>query len=318
MIKSNSDFPQIIINSIPAPELIYENVTDEDLKPYIEGLKELDEFGVDFIVMVCNTIHLFYERLQREINTPILDLRKELKRVLIERGIKCMTVLGTPLTVKKGLYEFRGIKSINPGSEELEKLSLAIFNFNRGIEREKQIQTVKEICRKYLNLGSEVIILGCTEFAVMLGDAELPVINTVDVLAEMVIRKYCSLKGGGQSQPRYRPNTALRSGKQWHTLRSRHRAANKFYRFSHHAAEFLKRFALRDLQFPPRFLSRYKDRPPSPFWFCSVCSPALLFSLPIRGTARAVSFRNRCAAIPFCFPRQRNPSTSPPLSLIHI
>jgi len=197
LIKSNSDFPQIIINSIPAPELIYENVTDEDLKPYIEGLKELDELGVDFIVMVCNTIHLFHERLQREINTPILDLRKELKRVLIERGIKCMTVLGTPLTVKKGLYEFRGIKSINPGSEELEKLSLAIFNFNRGIEREKQIQTVKEICRKYLNLGSEVIILGCTEFAVMLGDAELPVINTVDVLAEMAIRKYCSLKGVG-------------------------------------------------------------------------------------------------------------------------
>ncbi len=63
LIKNNKDFPHIIINSIPAHELISHKISDEELKPYIEGLKELDKFGVDFIVMVCNTIHLFYDEL---------------------------------------------------------------------------------------------------------------------------------------------------------------------------------------------------------------------------------------------------------------
>jgi hypothetical protein len=33
LIKTNRDFPQIVINSIPAPELIYDTISDEDLKP---------------------------------------------------------------------------------------------------------------------------------------------------------------------------------------------------------------------------------------------------------------------------------------------
>jgi len=88
LIKTNRDFPQIVINSIPAPELIHDKITKEELCHYIQGLKELDELGVDFIVMVCNTIHLYYEQLQQEINTPILDLRKELEDSLKRKKVK--------------------------------------------------------------------------------------------------------------------------------------------------------------------------------------------------------------------------------------
>ena len=98
LIKSNKDYPQIIINSIPAPELIYEKILKEDLKPYIEGLKELDKFNPDFIVMVCNTIHLYYERLQKEVKTPIIDLRKEVKEYLIKNKIKSRLDIFASLT----------------------------------------------------------------------------------------------------------------------------------------------------------------------------------------------------------------------------
>src|SRR3989338_4925854 len=103
LIKSNKDYPQIIINSIPAPELIYEKILKEDLKPYIEGLKELDKFNPDFIVMVCNTIHLYYEALQAEIKTLILDLRKEVRDSLEKREIKSCLILGTSSTINRRL-----------------------------------------------------------------------------------------------------------------------------------------------------------------------------------------------------------------------
>ncbi|RLJ06423.1 MAG: hypothetical protein DRP18_00835 [Candidatus Aenigmatarchaeota archaeon] len=190
LIKSNRDFPQIVINSIPAPELIYEKISDEELQPYIDGLKELDKFGVDFIVMVCNTIHLYYDRLQKEINTPIINLREELRDMLIREGIKSTLIIGTPNTIRQGLYRFEGIKYFEPNEEEMKQLTDSVFNFNRGIDKQKQVQKVRMICERYLKEGAETIILGCTEFAVMLGEEQLPKINTIDILVEATTRKF--------------------------------------------------------------------------------------------------------------------------------
>ena len=189
-IKSNKDFPQIVINSIPAQELIYDEISDEELQPYINGLKELEKFGVDFIVMVCNTIHLYYDKLQSEINTPILDLREELRELLKIKEIKSNFIIGTPSTIKQGLYKFRDIKSFEPDEEEMKQLTISIFKFNKGTQKQEQVKNVKKICEKYLSDGAETIILGCTEFAVMLGDENIPTINTINVLVEATIRKF--------------------------------------------------------------------------------------------------------------------------------
>jgi len=194
LIKSNRDFPQIVINSIPAPELIYDKISDEELRPYINGLKELDKFGVDFIVMVCNTIHLYYEKLQREINTPILDLRKEVRKMLKRNGIKSVLIIGTPNTIKQGLYRFEGIKTFEPNKIEMKLLTNAIFDFNRGVKTRKEIEKVKSICEKYISKGAEAIVLACTELALMLDKQEFPIINTIDVLVDATIRKFLHIR----------------------------------------------------------------------------------------------------------------------------
>lgn len=189
LIKSNRDFPQIIINSIPAPELIYESISEKDLRPYIKGLKELEKFGVDFIAMVCNTIYLFYEKLQKEIKIPIIDLRKEVKKYLLNKNVKSITVLGSPTVIKQGLYGFKDIKQIALNKREVELLTKAIFNFNRGFDKIKQSEIVKSITKKYLNQGAEMIILGCTELALMLKNENIPKINPMDILAEATMKE---------------------------------------------------------------------------------------------------------------------------------
>lgn len=188
LIKSNRDFPQIIINSIPAPELIYEEISDKDLEPYIKGLEELEKFDVDFIAMVCNTIHLFYEKLQKAVKLPILDLRKELKNFLMEKNLKSVAVLATPLIIKKGLYKFEDIEYLDLSENERKLLTEAVFNFNKGLTKNKQIQVVKEIAKGYIDKGAEMLILGCTELALMLKDENIPKINPMDLLAEAIIK----------------------------------------------------------------------------------------------------------------------------------
>jgi len=192
-VKSNTDFPQIIINSIPAPELVNDKIPRKDLEPYIKGLKELDRMNVDFIVMVCNTIHLLYESLQKEVKTQIIDLREEVKNVLRQNKESCVLILGTPSIVKKDLYNFKGIKSCKPNNEELKEISKAILKFNMGEEKEKQIRQVRTISNKYIKQGAETIILGCTELSLMLSKEKINKINTIDVLAEATVRRFSRL-----------------------------------------------------------------------------------------------------------------------------
>ena len=159
------------------------------MQPYIEGVKQLDAFGVDFIAMVCNTIHLYYDQLQASVTTPILDLREEVETKLRHGRVRRIFTVGTPNTIRQGLYQFSGIETLTPSCEDIDELSDAIYNFNIGNDQDRQRARTEEIARRYLDQGAECIVLGCTEFAVMLKDSDLPTLNTIDVLVEAVARK---------------------------------------------------------------------------------------------------------------------------------
>ena len=181
----------MFINSIPAPELIFDSVNQSDLKPYLQGLLELDSYQPDFIVMVCNTIHLFHQQLQAQIKTELVDLKEEVKNKFKEMGLARATILGTPSTISLGLYTFDGITYLNPQVQELKILTEAIFNFNQGINKEQQREKVKRIVERYLALNSELVVLGCTELSVMLEGYHLPLLDTMDLLIDVVVRKWC-------------------------------------------------------------------------------------------------------------------------------
>lgn len=195
LINSNEDFPQIIINSVPAPELLLDEITDANLSSYVDGLKQLDAFGVDFIVMVCNTIHLFYEELQGKIKTPILDLREEVRKTIDREKVAGFLILGTHETIRRGLYNFDGVKCIEPNKKEETVLADAIFDFNRGMNRNRQKRNVEMICAKYLETKRVgTIVLGCTELALMIGKTKYKTVNTLDVLTNATIRGFETLR----------------------------------------------------------------------------------------------------------------------------
>lgn len=72
----------------------------------------------------------------------------------------------------------------------MQQLSKTIFSFNKGDNKKIQIEKARRICEKYLNLGAEVVVLGCTEFAVMLNNEQFPKINTIDILVKATISKF--------------------------------------------------------------------------------------------------------------------------------
>ena len=193
-MKSNKDYPRIIINSIPAPELISDKITAEQLKPYTQGIKSLEQFGADFIVMACNTIHLYHDLLQSKVDIPILNLKEAVKNAL--NSSQTISIFGTPATIEGKLYNFKGITYLNPKGKDLKKLSRAIENFNKGSQRSKQIAGVGRLANKYIQRGSNIIILACTEISLMLEKSNIPRKDTLDILAEYTVNYLKNLKSG--------------------------------------------------------------------------------------------------------------------------
>lgn len=195
-IRANEDFPRIIINSIPAPELVHGRISEDDLAQYHRGLETLDALRPDFIVMVCNTIHLFYDELQQRLRTPILSLPLAVEGELRRRNVRCAGILATQSTIRHGLYWFNGIRLIAPPEEELALLMQDVVRYNSGQDKEQAIARAAACLRQLLDAGAQCVILGCTEFAAMLQEPGLPVIDTIEVLADATVERWRILRGG--------------------------------------------------------------------------------------------------------------------------
>lgn len=201
-VSRNGDYPQVIVNSVPArefPERVNPSISIDDVDPtYSQGLLELDAAGVDFIAMACNTVHLFHRELQSRVRAPVIDLREAVRAELLRRDIRRYVVLGTPWTIEMGLYNFEdeGLQALRVDLADLDLLYGAIYSFNIGRDFERSADALERIARKYLGAGADVVVLGCTEVSLMLSGRGLPAVDTMNVLVDAVVERFCALRDG--------------------------------------------------------------------------------------------------------------------------
>lgn len=100
-----------------------------------------------------------------------------------------IAVLGTPMTIKKGLYNYKGISYIELETDDLRALADSVHSFTVGIDPEKQCEKGMEIAERcFRENKADVLVLGCTEIALMLKDGNFPKINTTDVFLDATLK----------------------------------------------------------------------------------------------------------------------------------
>jgi aspartate racemase len=182
LITDNTDYPHIIVNSIPGPE---PGEGGLELAEFIRGIRLLEKAGADFIVMACNTIHVYREELQEHVQIPIIDLREEVRKELVNSK-RPVTVLATQLATSSGLFRFDGIEYNEVWYPEHAALERCIFSFNRGEDKDLHAGVVRSIARKYVGTA---ILAGCTEVSIMLKGSGIEYLDTMDILVEAAIRE---------------------------------------------------------------------------------------------------------------------------------
>lgn len=162
--------------------------------------RRLEKAGADFLVMPCNTAHYYWQDAQNAVGIPVWHI-VELTLDTIARRIPGAKIgmLCSPALRKIGLYEGfaqeRGLSLVYPSDEDA--MLEVIRAIKRGQVRHPDtlaafIRTAGELKAR----GADVLVLACTELSVIKDalDASVPVVDTVQVLAEQVVAAALNLK----------------------------------------------------------------------------------------------------------------------------
>ncbi|QWL60311.1 aspartate/glutamate racemase family protein [Aeromonas jandaei] len=157
--------------------------------------RKLQDGGADFLLIGTNTMHKVAPEIEAAIDIPLLHIADATARRLQADGIQRVGLLGTRFTMEQDFYKGRlqmhfGLEVLVPAEAERERVHRIIYDE----------LCLGEICdasrAEYLAIiaglaaaGAEAVILGCTEIALLVGEAQaaVPLYDTTAIHAEAAV-----------------------------------------------------------------------------------------------------------------------------------
>ena len=157
-----------------------------------EAAQSLEKAGAEMVMFCANTPHKVYENVTKEINIPVLHIADTTADEIKSRGLKKVCFLGTKYTMTEEFVTKRiadnGIEVITPEKDAtIEKLHNIIQKeLTYGNITSESKKYVIEVIQSMINRGAEGVVLGCTEFPLMIkeGDLQIPIFDTTEIHAK--------------------------------------------------------------------------------------------------------------------------------------
>lgn len=193
--KSDSDFPEVILNSVSVPNFVSnEKNLELTLKILRKRVKKLEAFNPAFFSITCNTAHLFVVELQKETNVPFVSIIEEVSKKVSSVNIEKIGLLGSPITINSCLYQSalkqRKIDVILPSQKEVKTIEKVIANVLSGKILNSDRRIIINVAISLKKKGAEGIILGCTELPLIFPkNFSIPIFDSIEILANSLAQK---------------------------------------------------------------------------------------------------------------------------------
>ena len=148
--------------------------------------------GADALMCCANTPHKVYRQVTEQLNVPMLHIADATAAAIQQRDRSSVGFIGTRFSMTEefvtGRIAEHGIRVLVPeAAEELKELHRIIqkeLTFGKIVPSSKQF--VMNSIQSMVDRGAEGIILGCTEFPLMINseDLEIPVFDTTTIHAK--------------------------------------------------------------------------------------------------------------------------------------
>lgn len=195
--------PSVVIGSVPLlfeieRDLIADNTGIERYIPFLqEEAKKLEKSGVDFLVMPCNSLHVFIEEIREAVSIPVLSIVEETIKYLNSKDIKKVGLISTSATIENKVYESKlsesGIEYVSPVDNQRSKIDSIIQRLVSGKhldeDRKFLIDTADSISEKDVSY----VALACTDLQLLNPKSEkVEIFDTMRILADSTVAQILS------------------------------------------------------------------------------------------------------------------------------
>ncbi|GGB93532.1 aspartate/glutamate racemase family protein [Cellulomonas carbonis] len=191
----------VVLNhaTIPDRTAFIVGESDEDPGPVMaEDARRLERFGVQFLVLPCNTAHHFTDEVAGAVTVPLLNIVEETVAETRRRvpGLGTVGLLATTGTARAAVYqreaERHGLTCLLPDDDDQARVMRIIYEQVKA-GRPVDVDTFHDVVEGLRRRGAEVVVLGCTELSVVAADHDLladrTLVDSLDVLARRTIER---------------------------------------------------------------------------------------------------------------------------------
>jgi len=195
--KISGKRPQILISNVAVTlsvekELITEAKNEKNILPFlINAARQLEKGGASFIVIPCNTVHIFIKEIRRSVDIPVLSIIEETSNFLSKEKIKKVGVFATTATIKNKLFDEnlkrRGIEIKIPDNSNQTKIGVII---NRLVNNQQIRKDKDEFLKIIQSTNAKNVILACTDLQILEPKIQgIQIFDTMDILAKAAVRE---------------------------------------------------------------------------------------------------------------------------------
>ena len=168
----------------------------DDIRDIFTGAaKELESLNVEGIAFCANTPHKVYQDVQDRINVPILHIADAIGKTITDAGHSSAGLLGTIFTmegefIRNRLQNEFGISTCIPPAQDRKNIQeLFLSEFTMGIYTDQARDYFLKLISDLNGQNAQTVILGCTEFPLLVRDAKTPVplVDSVRSHAEAIV-----------------------------------------------------------------------------------------------------------------------------------
>jgi aspartate racemase len=157
--------------------------------------QQLQAAGADFLVMPCNTAHAFVSDAVESVRIPFLHIVNEtVAEIETEHPeTRKVGVLATDACLVAGVYQTAlqsiGRTAVFPQADDQRECMQLIGLVKSGDTGESVQQRMTELAERLIAAGAELVVAGCTEIPLVLGNnvIKVPVVSSTDVLANRTV-----------------------------------------------------------------------------------------------------------------------------------
>ncbi len=198
--KSHEARPGIIIASVPLPYQIEEDLITQNKgsERYILFLiaeaMRLEKAGADFIVMPCNSLHVFIEHIRRAVNIPVLSIVEETVKFLKKNNFSSVGIVSTSATIENKLYQNgfaeQGIRYETPDDFQQAKMGKFIMNLVMGQQKNSDREELITIINDFENKNVDCVMLACTDLQLLIPQhPRLKIFDTMKIFADASVEE---------------------------------------------------------------------------------------------------------------------------------